>query len=153
MPDPVFLTPEGLKKIEEELKHRKDVERIDIANRIRVAMQQGDLSENAEYQEAKEAQALNEQHIVELEEKLKQAKVIRKSKGGIVKLGSTVEITSKEYGAQTFTIVGAHEANPVDGMISNESPIGSVLMGAEKGDTRVAKTPSGDVEYTVVNVE
>ena len=150
--EPVFLTPEGLKQMEAELDRFKNVERLEIAQRIRIALQQGDLSENAEYQEAKEAQALNEQRIVELEDKVKKAKVIRNSGGSTVKLGSTVEIDSKETGKQTYTIVGAQEARPADGRISNESPIGAALMGKEKGDTAVADTPGGEVEYKIKKV-
>ena len=150
--EPVFLTPEGLKQMEAELDRFKNVERLEIAQRIRIALQQGDLSENAEYQEAKEAQALNEQRIVELEDKVKKAKVIRNSGGSTVKLGSTVEIDSKETGKQTYTIVGAQEARPADGRISNESPIGAALMGKEKGDTAVADTPGGEVEYKIQKV-
>ncbi|MCA9376058.1 MAG: transcription elongation factor GreA [Candidatus Doudnabacteria bacterium] len=150
--DPVFLTPEGLKKLEQELEQLKGPERKEIADRIRVALQQGDLSENAEYQEAKEAQALNEQRIVEMEEKVKQAKVIRKSTGTNVRLGSTVEIESDEFGAQTYSIVGAHEANPSEGRISNESPIGAALIGHEKGDKVMVQTPGGEMEYKIKTI-
>ena len=150
--DPVFLTPEGLKKIEEEVEMLKTTTRPEIADRIRVALQQGDLSENAEYQEAKESQALNEQRILELDEKIKQAKVFRKEKSSTVKLGSTVTISSKEYGEQEYSIVGSQEASPGEGRISNESPIGKVLLGQEKGDDVVADTPSGEVTYTIKKI-
>lgn len=150
--EPVFVTAEGLKKIEDELVELKTKDRPEIADRIRVALQQGDLSENAEYQEAKEAQALTEQRIVELDEKVKQAKVIKKTKGTVAKLGSSVEVSS-EMGKATYAIVGGQEANPTEGRISNESPLGKALLGHEKGDEVKVMAPNGEIVYKVVSVE
>lgn len=150
--EPVFITAEGLKKLEDERTELKTVTRPEVADRIRVALQQGDLSENAEYQEAKEAQALTEQRIVELDEKIKQAKVITKTKGTTVKLGATVSVSSA-LGKATYTIVGAQEANPTAGCISNESPLGKALMGHEKGEEVTFMTPNGETVYKIVTVE
>jgi len=149
---PQYLSPEGLKKIEKELEERKSVLRPDISQKIQEAKEQGDISENAEYAEAKDLQAFNEGRIVELEAVLKDAVVVEKNgKSSIVDMHSTVKVESK-FGVQEFTIVGASESSPVNGFISNESPLGQSFLGKKKGDEFSVETPSGKIKYKVLEV-
>jgi transcription elongation factor GreA len=149
-----YFTPEGLEKLKEEYEHRTDQLRGEIATRIKEAKEQGDLSENAEYAEAKEAQSHNEGRIEELKHILENAIVFSNggSKGGIIGVGSQVKV---QAGADTreFTIVGAAEADPAEGRISNESPLGSALLGLKKGGTASVRTPKGEVTYKVLQVK
>lgn len=148
-----FLTEEGLKKIKEELENRKITIRQSIANAIKEAKEQGDLSENAEYSEAKHQQAENEARIAELEFMLKESKVVKHDKtSGGVQLGSKVKV--KFNGSEMeFQIVGSNEANPAEMKISNESPLGKAFMGHTKGDKVEANTPIGKVEYEILEVK
>ncbi len=149
---PQYLSPEGLEKIKKELEERKTVLRPDISQKIQEAKEQGDISENAEYAEAKELQAFNEGRIGELEAVLKDAIVVEKSgKSSIVDMGSTVKVESK-FGIQEFTIVGASESSPSDGFISNESPLGQAFLGKKEGEEFTVETPSAKVKYKVLEV-
>jgi transcription elongation factor GreA len=149
---PQYLSPEGLEKIKKELEERKTVLRPDISQKIQEAKEQGDISENAEYAEAKELQAFNEGRIGELEAVLKDVVVVEKGgKGSIVDMGSTVKVESK-FGIQEFTIVGASESSPADGFISNESPLGQAFLGKKKGEEIFVETPSAKVKYKVLEV-
>lgn len=153
-----LITKEGLEKLIEELDDLKNVKRKEIAARIKEAISYGDLSENAEYEEAKNEQAFVEGRILELEEKVKNAKIISgKSKvGKTVQLGTTVHlknITKKKDELEVYTIVGSTEADPFEGKISNESPIGSVLLDRQKGDTVKAIIPAGSVEYKIMKMD
>jgi transcription elongation factor GreA len=158
--DETFVTKEGLKKLKEELDHLKDTRRKEVAQRLKEAISYGDLSENSEYEEAKNEQAFIEGRILELEHKIKSAKIISekseiKSTVKEVNIGSTVTIKSMESSdekPQVFTIVGATEADPFDFKISNESPIGKALLSRVKGDVVKAPTPSGIVEYEIIKV-
>ena len=149
-----LITEEGLKKLQDELQTLKTVRRRDVAEAIQRAKEQGDLSENAEYVEAKEAQGLVEQRIVELEATLKNVEVIRKdgtANHTAVAVGDTVTIHWN--GDQTtYTIVGANEADPASGKISNESPVGTALLGKQVGDTALIRTPSGTKEASIVRI-
>jgi len=155
--DQVLITKEGLKKLKEELKQLKTVRRQEVAERLKEAISYGDLSENSEYEEAKNEQAFIEGRILELEQKIKNAKIITASdKSGkkTVIIGSSVTICQKGANAEkeTFTIVGSTEADPFDKKISNESPVGKALIGSQKGDTVLVKAPNGETKYDVLTV-
>lgn len=147
-----YLTPEGLKKLEEELKERKTRMRQTIAQAIKEAKEQGDLSENAEYSEAKRQQSENERRIMELENLIRTSKVVsHNKKSRVIQIGSKIKV--KFNGAeQIFNIVGSNEADPLSNRISNESPIGRALMGRSVGDKVTVETPSGKKMYEVVEV-
>jgi len=148
-----LLTPEGRKKLEEELEMRKTEMRKKIALIIKEAKEQGDLSENAEYTEAKRQQADNERRIMELENQIRTSQVASFIKGSTaIQMGSKVRVKFNGD-EQTFDIVGSNEADPLGGKISNESPLGKVLMGKNAGDKVTAATPSGEKEYEIVEVK
>ena len=148
---PVYLTADGLEKLKAELNHLVTVERPRIAARIHEAKLDGDITENAEYEDAKQEQSFLEGRIATLEGQLKNAEVIETHNGDRVGIGSTVVIQDG-HGKESFTIVGSAEAAPRDGRISNESPVGAALMGKRKGDKVTVQAPAGPVTYTVVSV-
>lgn len=153
MNNPVLLTEEGLAKLQEEVKVLKETRRHEVIERIQEAVAHGDLSENADYAQAKEEQAFIEGRIQEIEEMLKHAEIISHSRNkNIVSIGSTVtvKVNGKEM---KYTIVGANEANPAAGKISNESVVGKGLLGAKKGDKIPVTTPSGVMEYEITNID
>ena len=151
----VLVTKEGLKKLQEELDELKNVRRREVAARIKEAISYGDLSENSEYEEAKNEQAFVEGRIIELEDKLKHAKLISdKHKSQGVELGSSIKLqnlNTKEE--ETYTIVGSTEADPFEGKISNESPVGMAVLDKNKGDEVVVKAPMGEVKYKILEVK
>lgn len=154
MSEEYFLTPEGAKKMRAELEDMKGRQREELAKRLRFAIQQGDLSENADYHKAKEDQGFLEGKIREYEEILAGAKIIEKKSGsGIIDVGSHVTIKEDSYPEETYHVVGATEAKPSEGRISNESPIGSALLGHKAGDTVTVKTPGGEMKIKIVKVE
>ena len=147
-----YISPEGLEKLKEELNKLKTEERQAIAARLEAAKALGDLSENAEYQEAKEAQSLNEGRIVELEEMLKNIVVIKKPAGtDYVQVGSQV-VTTRDGNEEIYTIVGSEEADPVAGKISNESPMGKSFLGKRRGEAIEVKTPGGNMAYMIKDI-
>jgi transcription elongation factor GreA len=151
----VYLTPEGLKKLQEELDWRINVRRPEIAKQIEAARKEGDLSENAGYDEAKYQAGMNEGRIMELEHRLKHAVIIEQGDGPAdeVALGRTVTIVDKTFGdEEMYTIVGSAEAAPGEGKISNESPIGSALMGKKVGDVVSVNTPGGEVIFEITKI-
>jgi transcription elongation factor GreA len=148
---PVYLTSEGLAKLKAELAELTSVDRPRVAARIHEAKLDGDLSENAEYEDAKQEQSFLEGRIATLEQQLRNAAVIEKSDGDRVGIGSKVVINGAD-GEETFTIVGSAEASPREGRISNESPVGVALMGRSVGDKVVVNAPSGPIEYTLVRI-
>ena len=148
---PVYLTAEGLAKLKAELNQLITVERPRVAARIHEAKLDGDLSENAEYEDAKQEQSFLEGRIATLELQIRNAEVIEKGNGDSVGIGSNVVIKGVD-GEETFTIVGSAEAAPREGRISNESPVGAALMGRKKGDKVTVHAPSGPIEYTLVRV-
>ena len=156
--DLVLVTKEGLKQLEDELKELKTVRRKEVADRLKEAISYGDLSENSEYQEAKNEQAFTEGRIMELEQMIKSAKIISgkqsASTGTGVHIGKTVTIRNKTDGDDpiAYTIVGSTEANPLENKISNESPVGKALLGRQKGDIVDVKTPAGVFKYEIVKV-
>jgi transcription elongation factor GreA len=148
-----YVSADGLARLEQELRELKNVGRREGAARIEAAKALGDLSENAEYHEAKEAMALIEGRIMELENIIKDAAVIEEQVGvkGVVSVGSTVKVSvnGKE---KTYMIVGSNEADPLTGKISNESPIGSALLGAKVGEQVEVETPAGINVYHILTV-
>lgn len=149
-----FITVEGLEKLKEELSYLKITKRQDIAKRIQAAKELGDLSENAEYSEAKEQQALNEVKIAEMEETFKNAEMIdnRHSGSDLVQIGSTIKVKNGEA-ERVLTIVGSNEADPSEGKISNESPLAVSFLGHKTGDNVEVETPKGKVEYKIMEVK
>ena len=149
-----YFSKEGLEKLKEEYQYRTGQLRLEIAARIKEAKEQGDLSENAEYAEAKEAQSLNEGRVEELKAILDNAVIFSEGAGksGIVSVGSSLKVqTGKDV--REFSIVGASEADPANGKISNESPLGSAFLGRKKGDKVAVHTPKGEVEYKITEVK
>ena len=149
------LTYEGLRKIEEELEYLKVVKRKEIAERIKEARGQGDLSENAEYDAAREEQAKMETEILVLEKMLRNAEVIDDNEvsSDVITVGSTVKLFDEEFDEEVeYTIVGSAEADPVEGRISNESPVGRGLLGHKSGDTVVINAPQGEVVFKVLEI-
>ncbi|KKS44385.1 MAG: Transcription elongation factor [Candidatus Azambacteria bacterium GW2011_GWA2_42_9] len=154
MANQTYLSQEGIESLKKELQELKTKKRQEIAKRLQEAKDLGDLSENAEYFEAKEAQSLNESRIAELEELLKNAVVIETpSTEDIVRIGSTIEVKSVPNNAERFTIVGSAEARPQEGKISNESPLGSAFLGRKIGEEIEIKTPGGIVKYKILKIE
>lgn len=149
-----FITKGGLKKLEKELIHLKTDKRQSISRRIQEAKELGDLSENAEYSEAKEQQALNEVKIFEIEETIKKAETIdeRHFSSDIIQIGSTVTVNNGKI-ERILTIVGSSEANPSEGKISNETPLAISFLGHKTGDKFKVETPKGEVEYLIVNIK
>ncbi len=151
----VLLTQEGYDNIEKELEYLTTEKRAEIAERIKVALGFGDLSENSEYDEAKNAQAANETKIAELENKLRYAKIINESEidTKTVQVGNTVKVLDMEFNEEvSYTIVGSTEVDLSQNKISNESPIGVALMGAKKGQVVEAQAPAGVIKYKVVSI-
>ncbi len=148
-----YLTTERLRELEAELERLKKEERAEIAERLRRAKEYGDLSENSEYIDAKEAQSKLEAQIFELEDTIRNAVIIKKTKGKArVDIGSTVEV-QKNGKTIKFTIVGSEEANPENYLISNESPLGRAFLGKEPGAVIEVETPSGKTKYKIVKIE
>lgn len=151
-----YLTAEGKKKLQEELAYLQDVKKLELAERLRVAISQGDLSENADYTATKEEYGFVEGRVQELERMLRNSAILDESKqgDGRVRLGG--KVTVKEEGfddEETFMLVGRAEANPSQGKISNESPLGAALMGKKKGDKVTVAAPGGQTIFRVVKVE
>lgn len=152
----VVMTYDGLKKMEQELENLKTVRRKEVAEKIKEARGQGDLSENAEYDAAKEEQGEIESRIVQLENLLRNAEVIDEDvlKMDVVNLGSKVTVLDVEFDEEMeYTIVGSTEADPMNGRISNESPLGMALLGQKAGATVMADTPDGEVAFKILNIQ
>lgn len=150
-----LVTKDGYAKLVEELEYLRNTKRKEVADRIKEAISYGDLSENSEYEEAKNEQAFLEGRILELEEKVKNAKIIGEQKAAkSVQLGTTVHLknlSTKEE--EVYTIVGSTEADPFGGKISNESPVGSALLDKQKGEKVEVQVPVGMVEYEIVKLD
>jgi transcription elongation factor GreA len=151
----VYLTSEGAEKLKAELAELKGPKRDEIARRLRSAIQMGDLSENADYHKAKEDQGFMEGRIQELEYILNNARIIDESAGptGSVQVGSRVTVQEGDYPEETYFLVGATEADPRNGRISNESPIGKVLLGGRVGAVVTAVTPGGEIKLKILKIE
>ncbi len=150
----VYLTSEGAAKLKAELEELKGPKRDEMAKRLRSAIQMGDLSENADYHKAKEDQGFMEGRIQELEHILKYAKLIDVTElpTDTIQVGSTVTVQEGDYPAETYYLVGATEADPRNGRISNESPIGRALLGGRVGEEIIASTPGGDIKFKILNI-
>ncbi|MDR0350718.1 MAG: transcription elongation factor GreA [Coriobacteriales bacterium] len=150
----IILTPEGRKKLEEELHELETVKRAEIGERIKVAREFGDISENSEYDDAKTEQAWMESRIAEITQILATATVVEVPKrSNKVSVGSVVAVLLADGSERSFTLVGAAEADISAGRISNESPVGAALLGKKKGDTVKVETPRGTVmELTILKI-
>jgi transcription elongation factor GreA len=150
---PRYLSKEKLEELKKELAKFKTAKRIEVAERLKRAKEFGDLSENSEYAEAREEQENVELRISELEEIIKNAVIFKKGKGrATVGIGSTVEV-KKNNETKKFVIVGSDEARPEQGLISNESPLGAMLIGKKQGDVFSLTTRAGEIRYKIVRIE
>lgn len=152
----IYLTAEGAKQLQDELNDLVNVKKVELSERLRAAIQQGDLSENADYTAAKEEQSFLEGRIRELENLLRSAEIIevRADSDGSVRMGSRVTVREDGYSdEETFMVVGAAEADPVKGRISNVSPLGSALMGKRAGAKVRVNTPGGSSAFKILRVE
>lgn len=149
-----YLTKEKFKELEQELDYLKKTKRREIADNLEYAKSMGDLSENAEYHEAREQQAEVEDRINKLEQMLKNAEILSIHHGGVISIGSTVVVSkSKSNKNVTYKIVGSEEADISAGLISNNSPLGIAILGKKKGDSFEVSTPNGKVSYTIAEVK
>ena len=151
-----ILTYEGLKKLEDELQDLKVVRRKEVAQKIKEAREQGDLSENAEYDAAKDEQRDIEARIEELEKILKNAEVVDEEEVDLDKInvGCRVKILDMEFNEELeYKVVGSTEANSLTGKISNESPVGKAILGAKIGDVVTVETPAGDLQYKILEIQ
>jgi transcription elongation factor GreA len=154
MSEQTFLTRDGLKKLEEELNFLRNVRRVQVAERLHNAQEDGELIENAEYEDAKNEQAFLEGKILALEAMLSNAVVINNDgPDGVVSLGNKVTIKEAGGKPEVYQLVGAAEANPKDGRISNESPLGRALLGRKVGDDVKVNAPSGTLSFRVVAID
>ncbi len=151
----IFFTPEGLEKIENEIEYLKTVRRKEVSERIKVALGYGDLSENSEYDEAKNEQAQVEERIAKLEMMVRNAKIIDEKdlNTDVVNIGSSVKVRELDTMEEDeYTIVGSAEADPLEGKISNESPVGSKLIGNRVGDVVEVEVPDGIIKYEICGI-
>lgn len=152
----VYVTQEGLENIKAELEFLKNERREEISHRLEVAISHGDLSENADYDYAKQEQAFVEGRIKDLEDSLRRARIIdNDGRADQVRIGSTVTVVEEGFDdePETYYIVGVHEADPGNGKISNESPFGRALLGAKLGQIVVAETPAGQIRLKLQKIE
>jgi len=154
----IILSPEGLRKIQEELDYLKNVKRKEVAQRLKEARALGDLSENSEYDDARNEQAFVEGRIAQLEKTLRLARVITQDEvgaqgDGVVRLGSRVRLKDLEYGdVEEYTIVSSVEANPAERKISTESPVGKAILGQKAGAVVTVEAPAGPIRYQILEV-
>lgn len=150
-----YITKENLEKLKKDLQYLKEVKRKEIAERLEKSLAFGDLSENFEYQEAKEAQAFLEGQILELEELINSAMVVKKEEkpSGVVQIGSTVLASAGKLKREKFIIVGAQEANPLEGKISVDSPLGRAFLNKSEGDVVEVITPAGRDRYKIIKID
>ncbi len=151
----VLLTPAGLKKLEDELEQLKSVKRREVAERIKVAISYGDISENSEYEDAKNEQAFVEGRIITLEKMLRNARIINEDDvdTGVVSIGSTVRLRDVAFKEDVeYLIVGSAESDPTDNKISNESPVGRALLGKSVGSLVEVSVPAGTIRYKVLEI-
>ena len=152
----VILTPEGYEKLKSEIEELSTVKRREVAERIRVAREFGDIAENAEYDDAKNEQAMLESRIASLEDKLRSASVIdaKELSNDVVRVGSEVHVKDEDSGKSvTYTIVGSTEADPANKRLSNESPVGKALLGHKKGDVVSVSAPRGEIKLKITKID
>jgi transcription elongation factor GreA len=151
----VLLTPNGLHKLEEELEFLKTVKRREVADRIKTAISYGDISENSEYEDAKNEQAFIEGRIITLEKMLRNARIIQEGdiSNNQISIGSTVRLRDTEFAEELeYTIVGSAEADPIENKISNESPVGRALLGKTAGSYIDVQVPAGTIRYEILEI-
>jgi len=148
-----YLTPEGEAKLRAELKELTGPRREELAQRLRSAIQMGDLSENADYHKAKEDQGFLEGRIQEIEKILSTATIVEKKQSDVVEVGGKITIQEEDYDPETYELVGATEADPRNGRISNESPFGKALLGHKVGEVVEAETPGGKIKLKILKIE
>jgi transcription elongation factor GreA len=154
MTQPNYLTPEGEAKLKAELEELKGPRREELSKQLRSAIQMGDLSENADYHQAKEDQGFLEGRIQEIESILRNAVIIEKAgSSGVVFIGSHITIQEGDFDPETYHLVGPAEADPRKGKISHESPIGRALMDKKVGDIAEAETPGGKIKFKILKIE
>jgi transcription elongation factor GreA len=153
MTQQTYLTPEGAAKLKAELAELTGPRREELAQRLRSAIQMGDLSENADYHKAKEDQAFLEGRIQEIEAVLRTAIIVEKTRSDIVTVGAKVTVQEENYDPETYYMVGAKEADPRKSKISNESPIGRALMEHKVGDVVEAEAPDGKIRFKILKIE
>jgi transcription elongation factor GreA len=154
MPEPTYLTAEGAEKLRRELEELKGARRDELSARLRSAIQMGDLSENADYHKAKEDQGFLEGRIQEIEYMLRNVAIIEEHAGReVVSIGNHVTIQEQGSPPETYHVVGAREADPRKGRISNESPIGRAVMDHKVGDIVLAETPGGRIGFKILKIE
>ena len=152
----VILTPEGYEKLKHEIEHLSSDKRREVADRIRIAREFGDIAENAEYDDAKNEQALLEHRIATLEERLRNAKVIDKKQiaKDVVSIGSHVKLRDVDAKRTVeYHIVGSAEANPAENKLSNESPVGKAIIGHKKGETVEVSAPRGSLKFKILEIK
>lgn len=152
----VILTQDGLKKLEEELEHLKSVKRREVAERIKIAIGYGDISENSEYEDAKNEQAFIEGRVITLEKMLRNARIINDDDidTDSVSIGAKVTLEDVEFGdAVEYTIVGTAESDPSENKISNESPVGKAILGKKKGAIVDVNVPAGIIQYKIIDIK
>ena len=151
----VLLTEEGLKKLEDKLDYLKSVKRIEIAERLKAAIALGDLSENSEYEDAKNEQAFLEGEIIDLETKIRNSDIIQSNGGSdVVQMGQKVVIKDLEFDEEmTYSMVGSAEADPTEFRISNESPVGAAIIGQKVGSTVEVHVPAGVLQYKIMEIK
>ena len=150
----VLLTQDGYDKLVEKLNYLKSVRRIEIAERLKAAIALGDLSENSEYDDAKNEQAFLEGEILDLEKKIRNSDIIKSVTSEIVQMGSKVTVLDMEFDEkETYMLVGSTEADPDEFKISNESPLGKQLLGQKKGNIVEVHAPAGVIKYKIVDIE
>ncbi len=148
-----YISSQKLKELKKELEERKTILRQQISQRIQEAQDQGDIMENAEYAEAKEAQSFNEGRIIELKNLINDAVIVsKKRKKNIVQIGSQILIKNKNGKNFRFTIIGSEDASPLEGKISNESPMGQASLGHKQGEEIQVQTPKGKIKYKIVKI-
>jgi len=151
----VMLTEDGYNKLVEKLNYLKSVRRIEVAERLKAAIALGDLSENSEYDDAKNEQAFLEGEIQDLEAKIRNSDIIKAGSGDVVQMGSKVSVVDLEFaedGPETFMLVGSTEADPDEGKISNESPLGQALLGQKVGAVVDVHAPAGIIKYEIKEI-
>jgi transcription elongation factor GreA len=153
MTQDVFLTEDGRQRALAQLEFLRTVKRAEVAHYFQEAKEAGDVSENAAYEDARNAQARLEGRILELEQMLAVAKLISNVSTREISLGSVVQMLAEDLREYRYTLVGAYEANPAAGLISNESPVGKALLGREVGDVVTVATPGGIRAYTILRIE
>lgn len=151
----IYLTAEGKKKLEKELEKLQGPERDKLSKRLKSAIEMGDLSENADYKAAKEAQGFLEGRVREIEYVLREAVIVEKNEKGhtTATVGAKVTVQEDDYSPETYHLVGSKEADPINGKISNASPIGNAIFGKKEGEEVSVKTPNGDIKLKILEIE